>query len=285
MRYGIIDIGSNSIRFMEEGKAEKLVITTRLADGLAKTGKLTQSSMARSVFAIKALLSDSVHRGLTARAYATAAVRDAKNQKEFLDMVRENCGIEVDVLSGEREADYAFRAAASEDGGLIDIGGASVQLVTRDIKKSVEIGCIRGRDIAQVMANAVSCDDGWDSQRIILAEAVNMCIMPPMPIARSWTGVGGTITTLAALKAGLREYDIGIVDSVILTRSDVEELIERLHRLGGARKHKPILNKRHDVIMYGAVILAAVMDAIGIEETAVSNRDGMEGYLEYLKNG
>ena len=285
MRYGIIDIGSNSIRFMEEGKVKKLVITTRLGEGLAETGRLAESSMARSVSVIKALVSDSVHRGLIPYAYATSAVRDAENQKEFLERVRESCGIDIDVLSGEREAEYAFRAAAKEDGGLIDIGGASFQLVTEGFTRSIRLGCVRGRDIAQTATNAASCDENWDAQRRVITEIVSTRIALPKILIRSWTGVRGTVATLAAFKAGRGEYDIKTVDSVILTRSDVEELIEKLHGLGEARKLEPILNKRHDVIMYGAAILAAVMDTAGIERIAVSSRDGMEGYLDYLKNG
>ena len=265
----------------EQSKAMELLIRTRLNEQFLRGVRVGIQTCSKVVLE---KLNDRektfIQRVDEVKKYCSTA-----NQKEFLERVRESCGIDIDVLSGEREAEYAFRAAAKEDGGLIDIGGASFQLVTEGFTRSIRLGCVRGRDIAQTAANAASCDENWDAQRRVITEIVSTSIALPKILIRSWTGVGGTVTTLAAFKAGLGEYDIKTVDSVILTRSDVEELIEKLHGLGEARKLEPILNKRHDVIMYGAAILAAVMDTAGIERIAVSSRDGMEGYLDYLKNG
>lgn len=281
MRYGIIDIGSNSIRFMEEGRREKLIITTRLGSGLAGTGRLSGEAMARSVSVISALVSDARHRGLIPAAYATSAVRDASNRAEFLERLRAECGLTVDVLSGEREAAYAYLAAAQPHGGLIDIGGASFQLVTEDFARSFPLGCVRGRDIALDTAGALSCDESWERQRRAVFDTVGAMLALPKTPVRAWTGVGGSITTLAALKAGLTAYDPGTVDAVALTQGDVEELISRLHAMGGARRNEPLLAARHDVILYGAAILSAIMELGNIGSVSVSSRDGMEGYLDF----
>lgn len=127
----VIDIGSNSIRYAAGRNGKKLVITTRLGSGLAQTGRLDEERMEKSISVISALASNARHSGYIPFAYATSAVRDASNKAEFVNRLKQKCGITVDVLSGEREAQYAFEAACNSSDGcsaLIDIGGASMQI-------------------------------------------------------------------------------------------------------------------------------------------------------------
>ena len=102
----IIDIGSNSIRYLGKNP-EKQLATTRLAEGLITTGMLSEAAMERSIAAIACFVQKAHAEGLTPYAYATSAVRDAHNRTEFLARVKRACGICIDVLSGEREAQYA----------------------------------------------------------------------------------------------------------------------------------------------------------------------------------
>lgn len=281
MQYAVIDIGSNSIRFMIQGKRDKLVITTRLAEGLARTGRLCESNMNKSISVIKALVNNARHMGLTPVAYATSAVRDAENKEEFINRIKDNCNLIVDVLSGEREANYAFNAVAKHGEGLIDIGGGSFQIVTGQMRKSFPLGCVRGKDIAMELGVA-SCDERWNEQRALLTENVKSFLKGFECKANEWFGVGGTITCLAAYSHGLEIYDDAMVDRTKLSRKQIEKLIEEILLLGAKRQTKPMLVKRHDVILYGAAILTAIMDAIGIESITVRTVDGMEGYLDYI---
>ena len=282
-RYAIIDIGSNSIRFRRPDERNKLVVTTRLGEGIAENGMLREANMDRSIKVVRAMAANARHMGFVPAAYATSAVRDAKNQSEFVNRVFEACGVRVDVLSGEREAEYAFRAAAEPNGGLIDIGGASFQLVAEGFRMSFPMGCVRGRDIAQSKANVRSCDECWQKQQSIIRDEVAGLLRLPRIRIDSWVGVGGTITSLAAVKLRLETFDIERVDSTRLTHDDIIDLIDELSGLGERRRLDPMLKARHDVILYGAAILEAVMDGANIPEVSVSTRDGMEGYLDYLE--
>lgn len=281
-KYAVIDIGSNSIRFMCEDEPGKLVITTRLSKGLAGTGRLSGERMALSADVIAELVAKARGAGAFAAAYATSAVRDAENRKEFIDMIYSRCGIIIDVLSGEREAEYALDAVPS-GAGLIDIGGASAQIATKQSKRSFRIGCVRAADIAISITGAVGCDDGWSAQRAALNEYMAGIFDFPDEKPERFYGVGGSITTLAAFKLGLNAFDEEKVNASMLSRADIECLIEKLLELGDNRSKHSLLAQRHDVILYGAAILAFMMDGLGIGEIGVSTRDGMDGYLLYLK--
>lgn len=281
MQYAVIDIGSNSIRFMIQGKRDKLVITTRLAEGIARTGRLCESNMNKSISVIRALVNNARHMGLKPVAYTTSAVRDAENKADFIDRIKNDCNLIVDVLSGEREASYAFNAAAKHGEGLIDIGGGSFQIVTEQMRKSFPLGCVRGKNIVMELG-VESCDERWNEQRALLTENVKSLLKGFECKADEWLGVGGTITCLAAFSHKLESYDDVKVDRTKLTRNRIETLIEEIASLGSKRCAEPMLAKRHDVILYGAAILTGIMDAVGIESITVRTVDGMEGYLDYI---
>ena len=287
-RFACIDIGSNSIRYMTEDDDRKLTVTTRLGSGLAETGKLAESAMRRSIRVIAAMADNARHAGYIPVAYATSAVRDAANREEFLARVYEASRVMPDVLSGEREAEYAYTAATNGVGGLIDIGGASMQLVTANFRRSYPIGCVRGRDIALTATGCRDCDDDFPRQREAIGAHIDGLTAGPGGLPVNGTmlpaiGVGGTITTLGALAQGLNVYDKSRVHGRELTRTKLEELIAVLRALGANRRNHPLLRIRHDVILYGAAILAKAMDLNGIEKLTVSTRDGIEGYLEAAK--
>ena len=87
-KYAVIDIGSNSIRYGEEHDGSfprKEVYTTRLGSGLNSTGRLADDTMEKSIAVIKELASRAKGNGLIPRAYATSAVRDASNGRDFAD--------------------------------------------------------------------------------------------------------------------------------------------------------------------------------------------------------
>jgi len=279
MKAAVIDIGSNSIRYtvgsISQGRAvtePKRLMTTRLAEGLIHTGRLSDEAMERSMEAIRYFIDQA--EGLPVFAYATSAVRDAQNGAEFAERVRYECSISVDVLTGGQEAQYAMMgAAAGRCAGLIDIGGGSTQVITPDFSASFPIGCVRAREYAG------DAEELCDMRAAVYARCDEVMDLPIT--AEAMAGVGGTITTLAALDRGLEEYDRGRVDGYMLSTDDVERLVNRLYRMGDTkRKASPLLSKRHDVIIYGALLLLYAADRLGLKELTVSDRDGMEGFLE-----
>ena len=272
MRYAVIDIGSNSVRYL--GRGEKSLITTRLAAGLDTTRRLSEESMDKTISALCEFRRRAREEGLTPCCYATSAVRDAENRSDFLVRAARECGLRIDVLPGEKEAEYA-RLGAAGDGALLDIGGGSTQLIGAGYALSFPMGCVRAKD-------AVAACKDLPAMREQLANACRGLFRFPRILEHSYTGVGGTVTTLAALRLGLARYDSAAVSAVQLSRSDVEELILSLYAMGDGRKNHPLLTDRHDVILPGALVLSFVMQNAFIESLAVSDADGMEGYRAML---
>lgn len=277
MIYGIIDIGSNSIRYargsVKDGRAElsgKKLITTRLAEGLISTGMLCQAAMERSAAAISEFVDGA--GDIPVFAYATSAVRDAKNREEFLSFIKERCGVEIEVLSGDDEAKYAFMGAASGHRGLIDIGGGSAQAITEDYAKSFPLGCVRAREYAE---GAQTLEEIRQRVHAKCAE-----LMTLTEENCTFAGVGGSITTLAALDLKLAVYSRAAVSGHVLTPQRISELIGELYLMGEKRSQHPLLLQRHDVIIHGALICEYMLDKMKIPCLAVADRDGMEGYLE-----
>ena len=142
MKYGVIDIGSNSVRLMlaDENKTlYKSVKTTRLAEGMGeelslKAGPIERTAHAVSFFKEQAL-SDGANKVF---AFATASVRQACNSNEFLIAVKNACGINVEVVSGQMEATLGAKGALNgKDGAIIDVGGASTEISVIEIKRHI----------------------------------------------------------------------------------------------------------------------------------------------------
>ncbi len=261
----IIDIGSNSIRAMDisdEGVfGRKRLITTRLAHLLDKNGYLAEENIRHSLEAIRHFAGEGFRRGSNVCAYATSAVRDASNRELFLERMEESCGFRAELLSGEQEARYALLGAGSE--GLIDIGGGSSQIVAMDFAQSQPIGCVRAAELVERAAIEDRCRSLFRFPRLRI---------------QSWAGVGGTLTTLGAIKQGLEAYEPGLVSGIELSTDDIESLISVLEEMGEKRASHPLLRARHDVIIPGATIALFIMKGMGIGSLRISDADGMEGY-------
>jgi exopolyphosphatase/guanosine-5'-triphosphate,3'-diphosphate pyrophosphatase len=98
-----------------------------------------------------------------------------------------------------------------------------------------------------------------------------------------WAGIGGTITTLAAMELKMSKYDSARVQGYALTRQAVEKTLARLAQapLEKRRQMAGLQSERADIIIGGVVILLEFMIYIGVEQIFVSDRDNLEGYLAY----
>ena len=279
MKKAIIDIGSNSVRLMlwaDGTTLYKKISTTRLGEGIAHTATLKEEAIARTAEAVRLFFEEGLSAGAEVHAFATAAVRSAKNGADFCARVKSLTGIDIDIVSGNREADLALIGAlGKDDGAIIDIGGASTEvcLRTHGIKtfsKSLDIGAVRLLDLC-----------GGNPETII--KVVEKAVAPLKGVRPTGkvVAVGGTATTLASLKLKLKEYSAAAVQDLPLTLSEVRKTAETLSKMTTEeRSQLPGMDPhRADVIAGAAYLLAAVMEELNVQKIEVSDRDNLEGYL------
>ncbi len=274
----VIDIGSNSVRLMTAGTEShevrairKILCTTRLAKGIDTTGMLSADRMEATVEAIKRYRQIADDLNVPVIAYATSAVRDAKNRDEFISLVREKTGVCVRVLSGEEEGNFAFSAVTGGAGTVFDIGGGSFQIVTKERSLSSPCGCVRAKEQCDANDPEVLSDRlfSWIDAHADVPDTV------PTPVY----GVGGTITSIGALLSMQTLFDPKHLSTVTLPKLD--SLLKSLSKLSESeRLRHPLLLKRGDVILQGATILKYMMLRTHTETVIPSDRDGMEGIAE-----
>ncbi len=275
----VIDIGSNSVRLglWADGKTlYKRILTTRLGEGLSRAPLLLTEAMRRTADAVVFFLGEAQKAGADrVFVFATAAVRSTENGEEFCRLVKERCGLSVDVISGEEEALLAASGALGNgDGAVIDVGGASTEVLLRKdgnvvFAKSCKVGAVLLKD---------ACGEDKDKLKAFIAERTEDLIAFRAPVTYA---VGGTATTLASLKLGLTEYDGEKVQGCRLTLNEVYEAAERLFALSVEARQALLRTdaKRADIIAGGAYLLARTAEKTGAREIIVSDRDNLEGYL------
>lgn len=274
----VIDIGSNSVRLMlatiDNGRVRRIsktLCTTRLAKGLDASGCLAADRMADTIGAIGRFDQTAKESGVPVIAYATSAVRDAKNRDAFVRDVFDQTGVNVRVLSGEEEGRYAFSAVTGGAGSVFDIGGGSFQIVTRERSQSFPCGCVRAKEQCDASDPKTLAETlfRWIDTRASVPESV------PKPVY----GVGGTITTIGALIARQERFDPEHLCGITL--GELERLLSQLSKIPEQLRMKmPLLSRRGDVILQGATILQYMMERTHTEQVIPSDRDGMEGIAE-----
>ena len=280
MKISVIDVGSNSVRLMvmADGKTlYKQLDTTRLSEGLAASGRLKPEAIERTARAVQLFAAAAELNGAgTPHVFATAAVRSSSNGADFTARVKQLTGIEVDVLSGEEEAACGIAGALrGADGGIIDLGGASTEIILQKAGKveysnSVNIGTVRLFDMA-------------GQNRAALQAAIEDALAQYGDLSlKGWDmyGIGGTATSLAALSLGLEKYDPAIVNGTRLTAEKLGSLAEKLLSLT-VEERKALRGmdvRRADVIAGGCLLLYNILSRFGADFITVSESDNLEGY-------
>ncbi len=299
MKLIIFDIGSNSVRTARlitdsENQPQvinKHVFTTRLAEGLAETGELSQPRILQSLLVIRSVHAEFAAQGFFSYAYATSAVRDASNGREFITSVEEIIGKgHARILSGEEEAAFAQQGADPEGTHtIIDIGGGSTQIVRAHSRESWPIGCVRAKDLAPfddlvMISNALNpiLSGIFGSQEIHSRSDIPSIPVDKRRIETDLIGVGGTITTLALLCEGTDHF-IPWQNEKRIELFALRAVLNALDAMGDTEREKvPLLKDRHDVILHGGVILQFLMERLNHTSIGATLSDGLDGYAYHL---
>ena len=300
-----IDCGTNSIRLLIAEDADgglrdlhREMRIVRLGQGVDATGQFAPDALART----KAALTDYAELlrnfGVRkVRMVATSATRDAANRDAFFAMAAEVLGTVVpgafaEVITGTEEAALSFHGAIDElDRAcapfvVVDLGGGSTEVVLGDQEVqasfSADVGCVRltERCLHSDPPTVVEVAAARELVRERLGEALREV---PVERARTWVGVAGTMTTLAALAQHMTTYDS---QAIHLSRVGFDDLMAVCGELiAMTRRQRAALGPMHqgrvDVIGGGAIIVEELADALGaragISELVVSEHDILDG--------
>lgn len=307
LRVAIIDIGSASIRCVAvevDAKGERRMLAedramTKLARSLASTGMLAPEAIEPSLEAIARFVERARQLSCTVvRAFATSAVREARNGGEFVRAVREatgraGCAVEVEIVSEEEEGLLALRSAtsrvdmASSRVGVADLGGGSLEVVLADrgvvwLNRSLPLGAVR---LTDQFGGAMACSGARFAEmerhvRGVLGDAVL-----PNAIVERLVASGGTLTTLAAMARAMRRREGGRGAAVAVEWSvhgaDVVHFLERIRGTPMGYRHEipGLPGDRVDIIVAGLVVVRELMARVGVDALVVNPAGLREGLI------
>jgi exopolyphosphatase / guanosine-5'-triphosphate,3'-diphosphate pyrophosphatase len=273
VRVAALDLGTNTTRLLVadvvDGRIEELhreTHITRLGEGVDARKRLLPVAIARvrNVLTDFRRTSESLGAERTL-AVATSAVRDAENGEAFLGEIEWSYGFTARLASGGEEAELTRRGVDPPTATLVlDIGGGSTELILDDFHTSLPMGAVR------------FTERYGDEVRPVQEEVLRL--LPDLSPGGA-IGVAGTVTTLAALDLGLERYDRERVHGHLLSRAGAREQLERLAGMSlDERRAVPAMDPgRAPVIVAGAAILDAVLDAYGLDAIGVSEHDILDG--------
>jgi exopolyphosphatase/guanosine-5'-triphosphate,3'-diphosphate pyrophosphatase len=289
VRVAAIDIGTNTVRMLVRDADETIERDsriTRLGEGVDASGELAEEPMRRTLEAVEEFVGRARDKGAERVLVAgTSALRDARNRSAFADAVRRACDCELEILDGATEGRIAYGGATGWLGDglyvVCDIGGGSTELITAADAVSTDVGSVRVRE-RYLPGDPPSGDDVEKARRAITPLFRSARDRLHLDGGEELVGVAGTITTVAALDAGLKAYDSDVVHDYRLSAEGVETWADRLNGMSvdEIKALGPVNPGRADVIGAGALVLACVVSALGAKELVVSERDILDGLAQ-----
>jgi len=283
----VIDVGSNSaILLIASINADSSVsiicdqcIITKLGDGLSRTGMISNEAADRTISTLSSFLSTCAKNGVTdISAMGTFALRKASNAKQFINRVKTELGLTIDVIGNNKEARLTYEASAHDFGKeimVMDIGGGSTEIVfgPPPLKvKSLPLGCL---SMTEQYIRSIPVDsEDEKSLRDAIASMMHKSINPDEIRFNKIVATGGSATTLMAMNFSLKDYDSKYIHGQNLNRHTLEKLISDIRdkKLNELKKMSGLSPQRAEVIFAGAIIFDEIMKFMEIDEAIISDR-------------
>lgn len=311
--YAALDLGTNNCRLLvaePRGDTFKVVDSfsriVRLGEGLTQTGRLRKDAMNRTIAALRICRSKITSRDVTGvRMIATEACRQAENGEFFLARVRNELGLELEVIDRRTEAQLAVAGCRTlldpeTDGALLfDIGGGSSEIVWLDRRKtrrqrglirawvSLPIGVVTlaerhggvdvdHHDFENMVADVREAFGAFHA-RYALAAAIAKRNF-------HFLGTSGTVTTLAGVHLNLQRYERRFVDGLWMEDDEIERMMVKIRSMDyQARAANPCIGReRADLVLAGCAIFEAIRREWPCQRLRVADRGLREGILVQL---
>ncbi len=308
--YAALDLGTNNCRLLiakasgnEFTVVDAFSRVVRLGEGLTSTGRMSDAAMDRAVAALTICAEKLKRRNVTlARSVATEACRQALNGAQFIERVRRETGIVLDIISPKEEARLAVMGchALLEPGQgpalIFDIGGGSTELVLVStdgvVPQIVDWVSVPWGVVSLTESEIFDQEDadtrkaGYAAMRgkVMDSFAEFAARLPEGTGQRRLLGTSGTVTTLASVYLGLEFYDRSQVDGLHLPTDAMREISQTLANLSpsGRAQFPTIGTERADLVVAGCAILEAIFDIWPGQRLGIADRGIREGILRAL---
>ena len=294
----VIDVGTNSIKFhvarkRPDGSLETILDENdiaRLGEGLRETGKISPEPLERNARSVENFVKKARSMGIKSPVIVgTMALRTASNAREFVSRVKELTDLDVRIIPGEEEARLSWLAVLSGlprvSGELVtfDTGGGSTEFVFGrgdEIERrfSIPLGAVRITE--EFFADDPVLPGSVEKARQEIRRSLEEGGLKGSPSVL--VGMGGTVTSLAAVKHEMVTYDPDVVQGSVLTAEDLRSMADRFASLTleERRKITGLQPKRADVILAGTCIVQAILEMLDLASFTVSDR-GLRHGLAY----
>ncbi len=311
----VIDVGTNTIRLLvgciRGGKIVRIAtnrFVTRLGKDLKKTDRLSPDSIEKSIMSIIKLKEVCEKYGVQKIiALGTSAIREAENSKGFLTSVKKSAGIDIKVISGEKEAELTLKGILLSlhhsivrfpNCLLVDIGGGSTEWIyysgykgqkTKNIQcpknmGSIPIGAVKLFETF-IKHDPPTPEELHDMRNYISEEFSQAfkknSLKNYLLCSLSLIITGGTATTIAAIDMGMDEYDGDKIHLHKISLPTLKTIYKKLITLphDERSKIKGLEPERADIIISGTLILLTLMETLNIKEFIVSDYGLLEGAI------
>ncbi len=308
--YAALDLGTNNCRLLiaKAGGDDFTVVdafsrVVRLGEGLTTTGKMSDEAMDRAVEALSVCAEKLKKRNVVlARSVATEACRQALNGVEFIERVKRETGIHLDIISPKEEARlavmgcHALLEAGEGPAMIFDIGGGSTELVLVSTDGvvpeildwvSVPWGVVslteserRNEETPDALSEVYDAMRG----KVAASFADFAARLPKYGGDFRLLGTSGTVTTLASVYLKLPSYDRRAVDGLHLPTAAMRDISRELAGRSVKRRAEfpTIGHERADLVVAGCAILEAIFDIWPGERLGIADRGIREGILRAL---
>jgi len=295
----VIDVGTNSVKLLVADVTDRGVQPlveesdqTRLGRGFYETHRLQAEAIAQTAQAVAAFAKLAREKQVSSiRVIATSAARDASNQPDLAQAISGACGLKVEIISGQQEAEWVFRGVCTDPALkgirllILDVGGGSTEFILgqgehHSFRQSFALGSVRlleklqPRDPPSIndLAKCRAWLKDFFAREITsgLESALNV-----VPAADAQlVGTGGTTTILARMEKQMENFDRERIEGTRLSRQRILEVMVHLWSLSLAERKKIVglPSSRADVILMGVAIYEAVMQYFSFANVYVSTR-------------
>jgi|AGTN01.1.fsa_nt_gi Exopolyphosphatase len=300
-KIAIIDLGSNSARLvvaniLEGGYftvVDELKESVRLAQDMETDGFLRPLRMMQTIKTLRTFrtLYES-HYVDKVFAYATAAVRRAKNQKTFIEDVQNSCGIKLQVISQEEEATFVYQGVINSmeipKGLIVDIGGGSVKMINYNrrvmiAQDTLPFGAVTLTEKFQKINSPE--ERALQIEKFVTEQLEKLAWLKNLDSETQWIGVGGSIRNLGKISRRLKKYPLDMAHNYVIPFDEFDTIYDTIKPLDTEKveRIKGLSSARADIFPAALSVLAAIKSfiakSIPVGELRISGAGLREGAL------